>query len=126
MFTFSCTLCSCVFMRVVIYILDIYCHISFVVSKIYLGSDTSARRQWTLCGKDTKRIFFEWVGDFITFKFYADFRRNESWVPPVTTTKPTTAAETTSPCIDPASLTGTMTFYHLISMSMMKISLYKI
>ena len=60
------------------------------------GKDIQAPEKTTLCGKDTTKKFLEWEGDYVTFLFYADFRRNTSWLAPTTLTP----LSTKSNCID--------------------------
>ncbi|KAK3603926.1 hypothetical protein CHS0354_042935 [Potamilus streckersoni] len=52
---------------------------------IYEGKDTTAKNSYTLCGKDATRSHFEWLGDYVTFYFYADFRHYTNQTPPTTT-----------------------------------------
>ncbi|XP_053402881.1 uncharacterized protein LOC123548477 [Mercenaria mercenaria] len=70
---------------------------------VYQGSDRSAKNKWTICGKDTTRLYFEWPGDYVTFYIYADFRRNESYSTP--STPSTTTTTTVATCVDPDSVT---------------------
>ncbi|KAL4235163.1 hypothetical protein ACF0H5_006801 [Mactra antiquata] len=46
---------------------------------IYQGPNVNSEPSWTLCGKDTSRIFLEWPGDSVTIKFYADFRWDDDY-----------------------------------------------